>query len=1133
MKSTLFMTLLILFFVSTVYLPLSDAQDYQTWGLPDGAKLRLGKGRTNQIVYSPDGTRLAVSSHIGVWIYDTETGEELHLLFDENSPLVQKAAFSPDGNTIASGAGGTIHLWDTNTGEHLQSITAHTPLPGRSTWVTNLAFSPDGNTIASTGYHDRTIRLWDVATGAHLRTLEHPYYPVNRVVFSPDGNTIASVEVVDYDIYLWDTNTGEHLQTLTAQASRLSSEAFSPDGNTLAIRNATVENRDRLGIIMWDVATDTHLRTLAEDHHIGEFAFSPDGNTLAIVIHNEGIGLWDVNTGERLRTVATHPEGFIDDGVIGIAFSTDGILLCSTVDPDWNIHLWGSNTNRHQLTLTRDIGNVRNAVFSPDGSLLAEQGDVSTIRVWDANTGEHLRTLTGDTTEQTGEYYDPSQQFHSVMFNHDGSLLAGTSRGRAFRDARSDAWMTRMWDTNTGRLLHMFTNQFIYVTALSPDGSLLAGGNEDRIFRVWDANTGENLQTLTADGNRNVRNVVFSPDGSLLAISWNNNTTSLWDVATGETLQTLTGAARVWFSPDGSLLAGSRRVRKHRYIDLWDVATGEHLRTVATHREPTYREWVRHITFSPDGSLLVNTGSFSREVVNTDRPHHTITGHTNDLASPRFMSDGSLLVVDGVGIGLWDVNTGEHLRILTEHTNKKRSNFVGFSAFSPDGSLLAGSGPFSKILCLWDANTGKLLRTLTGHTTNVRSVMFSPDGNTLASGDGDGTIHLWDANTWKLLRTLTGHTTVVVSMAFSPDGDTLTSGGFRDPDIRVWDANTAEHLRTLTEHTLGSVNSVVFSPDGSLLASGGADATVRVWDSNTWEHLRTLTGHTFSPISGGVNSVAFSPDGNTLASAGSTERSIRLWDVATGAHLRTLEGHKFYFDSVAFSPDGNTLVSTGQSIGLLWEITPTSQHPGETAADVNGDGIVNIQDLISVAGKFSADPAPDDPADVNNDGAIDKRDLIAVDTAMGEAAGAPTVDKYTDTLTRDTVQRWLTEAQSIASVGPMYLRGIAVLQQLLLALTPKETVLLPNYPNPFNPETWIPYQLAKPADVTFTIHTVDGSLVRALDLGHQRAGIYQSRTRAAHWDGRNTQGEPVASGVYFYTFKAGDFSATRKMLILK
>ena len=103
----------------------------------------------------------------------------------------------------------------------------------------------------------------------------------------------------------------------------------------------------------------------------------------------------------------------------------------------------------------------------------------------------------------------------------------------------------------------------------------------------------------------------------------------------------------------------------------------------------------------------------------------------------------------------------------------------------------------------------------------------------------------------------------------------------------------------------------------------------------------------------------------------------------------------------------------------------------------------------------------------------------------------------------------------------------------VIVSTADETVLLANYPNPFNPETWIPYHLAKDADVTLRIYAVNGQLVRTLALGHQPVGMYQTRSRAAYWDGRNAVGEPIASGVYFYTLTAGEFTATRKMLIRK
>jgi hypothetical protein len=131
------------------------------------------------------------------------------------------------------------------------------------------------------------------------------------------------------------------------------------------------------------------------------------------------------------------------------------------------------------------------------------------------------------------------------------------------------------------------------------------------------------------------------------------------------------------------------------------------------------------------------------------------------------------------------------------------------------------------------------------------------------------------------------------------------------------------------------------------------------------------------------------------------------------------------------------------------------------------------------------------------------------------------------------IQEWIEQAQIEDDGSLVFRQGIAYLQSLLALLIPEETGLLPNYPNPFNPETWIPYQLSEPAKVTLRIYAVNGELVRTLALEHTPAGIYQSRSRAAYWDGKNEVGEPVASGVYFYTLTAGDFTATRKMLIRK
>ena len=207
-------------------------------------------------------------------------------------------------------------------------------------------------------------------------------------------------------------------------------------------------------------------------------------------------------------------------------------------------------------------------------------------------------------------------------------------------------------------------------------------------------------------------------------------------------------------------------------------------------------------------------------------------------------------------------------------------------------------------------------------------------------------------------------------------------------------------------------------------------------------------------------------------------------------------------------------------------------EPTKLKGDVNGDGVVNIADLVLVASNLGE--TGQNAADINNDGQVNIADLVLVAGALGTSASAPSLHPQAfETLTATDVKQWLSAAQQLDLTDTTSQRGILFLQQLLIALTPKETALLPNYPNPFNPETWIPYHLAENADVTLHIYAVNGTLVRMLTLGHQPAGIYQNRSRAAYWDGKNAVGESVASGVYLYTFTAGDFTATRKMLIVK
>ncbi len=212
-------------------------------------------------------------------------------------------------------------------------------------------------------------------------------------------------------------------------------------------------------------------------------------------------------------------------------------------------------------------------------------------------------------------------------------------------------------------------------------------------------------------------------------------------------------------------------------------------------------------------------------------------------------------------------------------------------------------------------------------------------------------------------------------------------------------------------------------------------------------------------------------------------------------------------------------------------------HPSASTGDLNHDGVVNILDLVLVASQLGTTGIA--AADLNGDNTVNIQDLVLVANALDSVATAPSAKQPTAAL----INAWLQLARRNTSDavpsslslpdGLSYARGIQMLEQLAEALTPETTALLANYPNPFNPETWIPYQLSKATDVTVIIYASDGIAVRTLAIGHQGAGMYHNRSRAAYWDGKNELGESVASGLYFYTLSAGEFSATRNMLILK
>ncbi len=291
---------------------------------------------------------------------------------------------------------------------------------------------------------------------------------------------------------------------------------------------------------------------------------------------------------------------------------------------------------------------------------------------------------------------------------------------------------------------------------------------------------------------------------------------------------------------------------------------------------------INDIQYSPDGTRLAVAGSIGTLLydMNSDKEPALLTTDRMGAYDVSFSPDGQMLAgsCEDELIRLWDGNTGEHKKtFITDHGRNLRV------LFSRDGDTLASWGRYE--ISLWDIATSTHEKTSRKYKyKDFVNVWINAGGGTLVSIDGD-TIRLLDVLTVEGKAILKGHKKEVESVAFSPDGRTLASGG-GDKTVRLWDVATGKHRQTLKGHRK-SIDSIAFSTDGQLLVSASRDKTVRVWDALTGTHKKTLKGHT-AP----VNGAAFSPDGRAIVSW-SNDQTIRLWDVHTGKVKKTIKVPKF------------------------------------------------------------------------------------------------------------------------------------------------------------------------------------------------------------------------------------------------
>ena len=266
-----------------------------------------------------------------------------------------------------------------------------------------------------------------------------------------------------------------------------------------------------------------------------------------------------------------------------------------------------------------------------------------------------------------------------------------------------------------------------------------------------------------------------------------------------------------------------------------------------------------------------------------------------------------------------------------------------------------------------------------------------------------------------------------------------------------------------------------------------------------------------------------------------TARSKLYWTNSRGRIQRAnLNGSGIGNVVTGLGNPGDMVSSNSITAPAATPPTTTTTAPAPKKYDVNGDGSVDSKDvdaiIVAVAAKIT-----DAKYDVTGDGTVDINDVVAVSANQntGAAAAPALLGTKLSIVQIDRLQEQIDLLIASNDRSPDALRILTYLQQLIVMARPEKTQLLANYPNPFNPETWIPYELATDTTVKITIYNTQGVVIRTLALGHQSAGYYTGRDRAAYWDGRNALGEQVASGIYFYQFETDEMSSMRKMVILK